>query len=43
MRQLLAVYHDVKTVLPDILKKRGAKSCYEATVFRGAEGGQERS
>jgi len=34
MRQLLAVYRDVKTVLPDILKKRGAKSCYEAAVFR---------
>jgi hypothetical protein len=32
--QLLAVYHDVKTVLPDVLKKRGAKSCYEAAVFR---------
>jgi len=31
---LLAVYRDVKTVLPDILKKRGAKSCYEAAVFR---------
>ncbi len=34
MRQLLAVYRDVKTVLPEILKKRGAKSCYEAAVFR---------
>ena len=34
MRQLLAVYRDVNTALPSILKKRGAKSCYEAAVFR---------
>ena len=34
MRQLLAIYRDVKTVLPSILRKRGAKSCYEAAVFR---------
>jgi hypothetical protein len=34
IRQLLAVYRDVKTVLPELLKKRGAKSCYEAAVFR---------
>jgi hypothetical protein len=34
MRQLLAIYREVKTVLPSILKKRGAKSCYEAAVFR---------
>jgi hypothetical protein len=34
MRQLLAVYRDVETALPTILKKRGAKSCYEAAVFR---------
>ena len=34
MRQLLAIYRDVKTALPSILKKRGAKSCYEAAVFR---------
>jgi hypothetical protein len=34
MDRLLAVYHDVETVMPDILKKRGAKSCSEAAVFR---------
>ena len=34
MRQLLAIYRDVKTVLPSILRKRGAQSCYEAAVFR---------
>ena len=34
MRQLLAVYRQVKGALPSILKKRGAKSCYEAAVFR---------
>jgi len=34
MRQLLAVYRDVKTLVPSILRKRGTKSCYEAAVFR---------
>lgn len=34
MVQLLAVYRDVRAVLLTILKKRGAKSCYEAAVFR---------
>ena len=34
MRQLLAIYREVKTGLPSILKKRGTKSCYEAAVFR---------
>jgi hypothetical protein len=34
MRQLLAVYGSVKTLLPSILEKRGARSCYEAAVFR---------
>jgi len=34
MRQLLVIYRDVTTVLPSILRKRGAKSCYEAAVFR---------
>jgi hypothetical protein len=34
MRQLLAVYHDVETGVPTVLKKRGAKSCFEAAVFR---------
>jgi len=34
MRQLLAVYRSVKAVLPNVMKKRGAKSCYEAAVFR---------
>jgi len=29
-----AVYHDVETGVPTVLKKRGAKSCYEAAVFR---------
>jgi hypothetical protein len=34
MRRLLAIYREVKTALPIILKNRGAKSCYEAAVFR---------
>ena len=34
MRRLLAIYREVKTALPSILKNRGAKSCYEAAVFR---------
>lgn len=34
MKMLLAVYSDVTKVLPDILQVRGAKSCYEAAVFR---------
>ena len=34
MRQLLAVYRQVKRALPSILRKRGTKSCYEAAVFR---------
>ncbi|HUE22984.1 MAG TPA: hypothetical protein VMQ86_14965 [Bryobacteraceae bacterium] len=34
IKSLLAVYEDVTNVLPAILRKRGAKSCYEAAVFR---------
>lgn len=34
MAQLLALYRAVTALLPDTLKKRGAKSCYEAAVFR---------
>lgn len=34
MAQLSALYRAVTALLPDILKKRGAKSCYEAAVFR---------
>ena len=34
MRRLLAIYREVKIALPSILKNRGAKSCYEAAVFR---------
>lgn len=34
MSHLLAIYREVKTALPSILKKLGAKSCYEAAVFR---------
>ena len=34
MRHLLAVYRGVRARLPSILKKRGARSCYEAAVFR---------
>lgn len=34
MKQLLAIYRAVKALLPTILKRRGAKSCYEAAVFR---------
>ena len=34
MRNLQAVYGDVETGLPSILERRGAKSCYEAAVFR---------
>jgi hypothetical protein len=34
MRRLLAIYREVKAALPSILQKRGAKSCYEAAVFR---------
>ena len=34
MSHLLAVYREVRTALPSILKKLGAKSCYEAAVFR---------
>jgi len=34
MRRLLAIYREVKTALPNILRRRGARSCYEAAVFR---------
>jgi|HubBroStandDraft_1064217.scaffolds.fasta_scaffold724954_1 hypothetical protein len=34
MEQLLAIYRGIKGLLPSFLKKRGAKSSYEAAVFR---------
>jgi len=34
MRRLLAIYRETKAALPSILRNRGAKSCYEAAVFR---------
>ena len=34
MKRLQAIYPEVTRALPDILKKRGPRSCYEAAVFR---------